>query len=71
VFDIDMQHRPNCSTGELKIIEAILERPVIEKILTHLDHDPRRPTGDVATPPLGSTRRRTVEGRFSADTSGV
>jgi len=33
VFDIDMQHWPNCGYGELKIIAAILERPVIEKIL--------------------------------------
>jgi hypothetical protein len=29
VFDIDMQHRPNCG-GELMIIAAILEQPVIE-----------------------------------------
>jgi hypothetical protein len=29
-----MQHCPNCGNGELKIIAAILERPVIEKILT-------------------------------------
>jgi hypothetical protein len=29
-FDIDMQHCPNCGAGELKIIAAILERPVIE-----------------------------------------
>jgi hypothetical protein len=36
VFDIDMQHCPNCGGGELKIIAAILERPVIEKILSHL-----------------------------------
>jgi hypothetical protein len=36
VFDIDMHHCPNCGAGELKIIAAILERPVIEKILTHL-----------------------------------
>ena len=36
VFDIDMQHCPNCGAGELKIIAAILERPVVEKILTHL-----------------------------------
>jgi hypothetical protein len=43
VFDIDMQHCPNCSAGELKIIAAILERPVIEKILTHLGLDPQPP----------------------------
>ena len=36
VFDIDMQHCSNCGAGELKIIAAILEQPVIEKILTHL-----------------------------------
>jgi hypothetical protein len=43
VFDIDMQHCPNCGNGELKIIAAILERPVIEKILTHLGLDPQPP----------------------------
>ena len=43
VFDIDMQHCPNCGSGELKIIAAILERPVIEKILTHLGLDPQPP----------------------------
>ena len=36
VFDIDMQHCPNCAGGQLKIIAALLERPAIEKILTHL-----------------------------------
>jgi hypothetical protein len=35
-FDIDMQHCPNCGCRELEFIAAILERPVIEKILTHL-----------------------------------
>ncbi len=43
VFDIDMQHCPNCGAGEIKIIAAILERPVIEKILTHLGLDPQPP----------------------------
>ncbi len=43
VFDIDMQHCPNCSAGELKIIAATLERPVIEKILTHQGLDPQPP----------------------------
>ncbi len=43
VFDIDMQHCPSCGGGELKIIAAILERPVIEKILTHLGLDPQPP----------------------------
>jgi len=57
VFDIDMQHCPNCSGGELKIIAAILERPVIEKILTHLGLDPQ-------PPPRG--RARGAEQDFSA-----
>jgi hypothetical protein len=38
-----MQHCPNCGGGELKIIAAILERPVVEKILTHLGLDPQPP----------------------------
>jgi hypothetical protein len=38
-----MQHCPNCGGGELKIIAAILERPVIEKILSHLGLDPQPP----------------------------
>ena len=42
VFDIDMQHRPNCG-GELMIIAAILEQPVIEKVLTHLGLQSRAP----------------------------
>ena len=36
VFAIELQRCPNCGGGELKIIAAILERPVIQKILTHL-----------------------------------
>jgi len=35
VFALDLEHCPNCG-GELKIIAAILEQPVIEKILDHL-----------------------------------
>ena len=42
VFEIDMGHCPNCG-GELKIIAAILERPVIEKNLTHLGLKARAP----------------------------
>jgi hypothetical protein len=41
VFDIDKEHCPNCGGAELKIVAAILERPVIEKILTHPGLDPR------------------------------
>jgi len=36
VVDFGMQHCPNYSAGELKVIAAILERPVIEKMLSHL-----------------------------------
>ena len=43
VFNIDMQHCPKCGAGELKIIAAILEQPVIEKILTHLGLQARAP----------------------------
>ena len=35
MFQIDMGHCLNCG-GQLKIIAAILEQAVIEKILTHL-----------------------------------
>ena len=38
-----MQHCPTCGAGELKIIAALLERPVIEKILSHLGLDPQPP----------------------------
>jgi hypothetical protein len=34
VVDIDMRHCPNCGGGGLKIIAAVLERQVIETILT-------------------------------------
>jgi hypothetical protein len=42
-FDLDMQHGPNCGGAELKIVAAILERPAIERILTHLGPDPQPP----------------------------
>ncbi len=42
VFEIDMEHCPNCG-DQLKIIPAILEQPVIEKILTHLGLQARAP----------------------------
>ena len=44
VFEIDMEHCPNCG-GELKLIAAILEAPVIEKILMHLGLQARAPPG--------------------------
>jgi hypothetical protein len=42
VFEIDLEHCPNCG-GEPKIIAAILEQPVIEKILRHLGLQGRAP----------------------------
>ena len=42
VFDLDLEHCPNCG-GDLKIIAAILEQPVIEKILNHLGLQARAP----------------------------
>ena len=42
VFALDLEHGPNCG-GELRIIAAILEQPVIEKILTHLGLQARAP----------------------------
>jgi len=43
-FEIDLKHSPNCG-GQLKIIAAILEGPVIEPILKlkHLGLDARAP----------------------------
>jgi hypothetical protein len=43
VFAIDMQRYPNCGGGELQIIAAILQRPAIEQILTHLGLQVRSP----------------------------
>jgi len=52
VFAIDLEHCPNCS-GELKIIAAMVDAPVIERILTHLGLPARAP------PALtGANRRR-------------
>jgi hypothetical protein len=42
-----MEHCPNCG-GELKIIAAILEQPVIDKILTHLGLQARAPPRSAA-----------------------
>jgi hypothetical protein len=42
VVDLDLAHCPNCG-GALKIIAAILQTPVIEKILTPLGLEARVP----------------------------
>jgi hypothetical protein len=42
VFDIDVEHCPNCG-GALKIIAAIEDPPVIDKILSHLGLPTRAP----------------------------
>jgi hypothetical protein len=42
VFNLDLEHCPNCD-GELKVIAAILERPAIENILSHVGLDARPP----------------------------
>ena len=39
-----MEYRPNCGGGVLKIIAAILDRPVIAKILIHLGLGPQPPS---------------------------
>ena len=52
VFEIDMALCPNCG-GELKIIAAILEQQVIEKILTHLGLQAR-------APPRAAAREQTL-----------
>ncbi len=46
-----MQHCPNCGAGELKIIAANLERPVIEKILAHQGLEPQPPLKGQAREP--------------------
>jgi uncharacterized protein (UPF0212 family) len=52
VFGIDIEHCPNCG-GELKIIAAILERAVIETILTH-------PVLQARAPPRAPARETTA-----------
>jgi hypothetical protein len=49
VFDMDMPHCPTCGSGEFEIIAAIVERPLVQKTVTHLGLD-RRP------PPTGRAR---------------
>jgi hypothetical protein len=39
VFDIHSRHCPICGSGDLKSVAAIVQRPAIEKIPTHLRLD--------------------------------
>lgn len=58
VFTIDLEHCPNCG-GEVKIIAAIVEAPVIERILTHLGLAARAPpafTGAATSAAAGSLK---------------
>jgi hypothetical protein len=41
-FEPDLKHCPNCG-GELKIVRAVLDAPVIEEILAHLGLQVRAP----------------------------
>jgi len=52
-FEVDLEHCPNCG-GELKNIAAILEQPVIEKVLAHLGLQAR-------APPLAAARGQALE----------
>ena len=49
VFDIDLEHCPNCG-GALKIIAAIVEPPVIARLLAHLGLPTRAPPRLPASP---------------------
>ena len=53
VFEIDLEHCPNCG-GELKVIATIVESAVIERILTHLGLQARAP---LRTPARGHMRQ--------------
>lgn len=49
-FELDFEDWPNFG-GELKIIAAILEQPVIEEILTHVGLQTREPPRSPARGP--------------------
>lgn len=61
VFDFDIEHCPNCS-GDLKIIAASLEQPVIEKMRCGADLQGRLERLDHGLPHRGLTQLRTAGG---------
>ena len=61
VFDLDLAHCANCG-GELKIIAAILEQPVIEKILMHQGLQAR-------APPRSPTREQALQAARAQSTT--
>jgi hypothetical protein len=79
VFDTDLQRCPRCGGVQVTIIEAILERAVIGKMLTHLVLDPRPPARSKAreaglralrwlvAAPAGGLRHRGREGEPRED----
>jgi hypothetical protein len=66
VFEIDMEHCPNCG-GELTIIAVVLEALVIEKILTHLG---RAGTGTTSDPALSRALQAERPDAADRDRSG-
>lgn len=63
VFDIALQHCPNFGSGELKIIAALMERPVIERILSHLGLAPQPPAQGQGARGAARIRRLSGAGR--------
>lgn len=55
LFDLDLKHGSN-RLGEMKIIAAIIQLPVIEKIRTHLGMQGRAPPCPAARPWPGAAR---------------
>jgi hypothetical protein len=66
VFEIDMEHCPNCGGGDLKIIAAILERPgqgehAVAAVLPVAQHrEDRAPPGLRVAPGAATTAPRLV-----------
>ena len=72
VLELDLENCPNCGGG-LKIIAAILEAPVVQKILTHLGLQARAPSQSQTVQwtvcdwqGVGSVTRRALQGALRA-----